>query len=155
MLKVIIDDRAVRQALARLRSRTEDLRPVMQDIGEMYVRKIDNQFRDERDPYGTPWQPLSPKTVKRKLSQRPRAIAKILQNSGLFRSSFSYTATRDSVEIGSNRVTKKGIPLGILHQLGTRRMPKREIIPTPQRGLPRPDLREFVEIIEDHITDAW
>lgn len=155
MLEIIIDDRNIRRAFATLRQATSDLSAPMADIGETYTRKIDNQFRKEIDPYGNRWTALSSKTLKRKLKAKPRQISKILQATGLLRASFSYTASRTEVEIGSNRVGRNGIPLGLIHQKGSRNIPKRQLLPEADQGLPPADLREIVAIIEDHIQDAW
>lgn len=155
MIEIILEDRAVQQAFRRLQRATFDLSPAMADIGEMYTKKIDTQFRKEIDPYGNRWAALSAKTLKRKLKARPRQISKILQATGLLRASFSYTASRTQVEIGSNRVGRNGIPLGLIHQKGSRNIPKRQLLPEADQGLPPADLREIVAIIEDHIQDAW
>lgn len=155
MLRIQIDDRDVRAAFTRLQRAANDLTPAFADIGEYVSRRVDEGFRREQDWYGVPWVPLSPKTIKRKLSQRPPAIQKKLQNTGLLRASFSYQVGPHFVEVNSNRVTKNGIPLYILHQLGTRRMPKRELLPNEQQGLPPTDSQEITDIIGDYVDAAW
>lgn len=155
MLKITINDTELQAAFKRLKQAATDQRAAFQDISEYTLRRVDSTFRDEKDWYGLPWQPLSAKTLKQKRKQRPPAIQKILQNTGLFRSSFSYDAGTDFAEIGSNRVGKNGAPLGLLHQLGSRRLPKRETLPNEQRGLPRQDTEEILAILEEHITGAW
>jgi phage gpG-like protein len=153
MFQIIVDDARVQAAFARLQRATGDLTPAMSDIGEYISKRVDDGFRKEQDFYGVPWAPLSAKTLKRK--QKNRRILKVLQETGLFRASFSYTADRSSVEIGSNRVSKSGAPLGLFFQLGTRRMPKRETLPNATQGLPPADSREIVAILEEHITGVW
>lgn len=153
MFKIIVQDAEIRAAFARLRQATDDQRSAMSDIGEAQLRRIDNRFRTERDPYNVPWVALSTRTLKRK--QKNRKILKVLQETGLFRASFSYTADRNSVEIGSNRVSASGAPLGLFHQLGTKRMSARPILPDPERGLPPQDLQEVLTIIGDHVENAW
>lgn len=153
MFKIIVNDREVQSALARLSRASSDLTQPMSDIGEYMIRRVDSRFAQEKDFYNVPWQPLKPKTIKQK--QKDRQILKRLQATGLFRASFSYTATKSSVEIGSNRVSRSGAPLGLFHQLGTRRLPKREILPDATRGLPPQDSQEIVAIIEGHITGVW
>lgn len=155
MLRIQIDDRDVRAAFTRLQRAANDLTPAFADIGEYVSRRVDEGFRREQDWYGVPWAPLSPKTIKRKQAGRPPAIQKKLQNTGLFRAGFSYQVGPHFVEVNSNRVTKSGIPLHILHQLGTRRMPKREVLPNEQQGLPPVDSQEIVDIIGDYVDAAW
>lgn len=153
MFEIQIDDRQIQSAFARLSRAVDDQTGAMRDIGEYMTRRVDSGFRDEKDFYGNPWAPLSARTVKRK--QKNRQIQKVLQSSGLFRSSFSYTANSNSVEIGSNRVSRSSVPIGILHQLGSRRMPARPTLPDARRGLPPADSQEIVDIIGDHIGGAW
>lgn len=155
MLKITVDDSQLQAAFARLRQTLQDLRAPMSDIGEYTLKRIDDGFRKEQSFYGVPWQPLKPRTIKQKQRQKPPAIQKILQNSGLFRASFSYTADSTSVEIGSNRVGKNGAPIGLFHQLGTRRMAARPTLPDINRGLPPQDTEEILAILEEHITGAW
>jgi phage virion morphogenesis protein len=155
MVEIIVEDKEVRQALARLRRVTSDLRAPMSSIGEYLSKRVDDGFRKEQDPYGVPWAPLNPRTIKRKQKQRPPAINKVLQNSGLFRSSFSYSADKDSVEIGSNRVSKSGAPIGLFHQLGTGRLPKRETLPNDSQGLPDRDREEIIDILSGHLKNVW
>lgn len=153
MLRITVDDSQLQAAFNRLRQAASDLTPAFNDVGEFYIRKIDNQFRTETDPFGAPWASLKPKTIKSKRGKGQ--ILKVLQATGLFRASFSYDAGADFAEIGSNRVTTDGQSLGILHQLGSGRLPKREILPNAERGLPESDLQEVLEIIGEHIENAW
>lgn len=153
MLSITVEDRQIKAAFSRLQRATGDLKPAMEDIGQYVSRRVDQTFQREEDFYGTPWAALSPKTIKRK--QKLRQIPKTLQATGTFRGSFSYTADRRSVEIGSNRVGRNGIPIGLIHQRGSRRVPKRPVLPEASRGLPPADREEVLAIIEDHITDAW
>lgn len=155
MLRIQFDEREIRVAFTRLQRATNDMRPAMAEIGEYVSRRVDEGFRREQDWYGVPWSQLAPKTVKRKQTQRPPAIQKKLQNTGLFRASFSYSVGANFVEVGSNRVSSSGAPLGIFHQLGTRRMPKREVLPNEQQGLPPVDSQEIIVIIGDYVDAAW
>ena len=140
-------------AFNRLRQAASDMTPAFNDVGEFYIRKIDNQFRTETDPFGSPWAALKPKTIARK--QKDRKILKVLQSTGLLRGTFSYTADSSSVEIGTNRVSASGVPLGILHQLGSRKgLPARPMLPETDR-LPPQDLEEVLAILEEHITEVW
>lgn len=153
MLKITINDAELQAAFKRLKQAATDQRAAFQDIGEYTLKRVDDGFRKEQSFYGVPWQPLKPKTIKQK--QKKRQITKILQATGLFRASFSYDAGTDFVEVGSNRVGKNGISIGMLHQLGSRRLPRREVLPNEQQGLPQADTQEILSIISDHIENAW
>lgn len=154
MFRIIVNDREIQQAFNRLKQASSDLKAPMSDIGEHFLKRTDDGFRDEVSPYNVPWQPLKPKTIKSK--QKKRQILKILQSSGLLRGTFSYTADNTSVEIGTNRVSANGTPLGILHQLGSRKnnLPARPMLPETDR-LPPQDLEEVLAILEEHITGVW
>lgn len=154
MFRIIVNDSQLQAAFARLRSRTNDQSAAMSNIGEYMSRRVDDGFRKEQDFYGSPWAKLSDRTIKQK--QKKRQIQKILQSSGLLRGTFSYTASTNSVEIGTNRVSASGAPLGLLHQLGSRKnnLPARPMLPDPDR-LPPQDLEEVLAIIGDHVESAW
>lgn len=153
MLRVVINDRDVNNALHRLKQVTNDMSPAFRDVGEYYLKRTDDLFRKEESPYGVPWATLSSRTIKQK--RKARKIERILQSTGLFRASFSYTASPDSVEIGSNRVSASGSPIGIFHQLGSSKMASRPVLPEESRGLPPADSQEIVDIIGDYIQSAW
>lgn len=153
VFRIIINDAEVQAAFSRLKQASSDLKAPMSDIGEYFLKRTDDGFRDEVSPFGVPWQPLKPKTIARK--QKDRKILKILQSSGLLRGTFSYTADSSSVEIGTNRVSASGVPLGILHQLGSRKgLAARPMLPDTNR-LPPQDLEEVLAILEEHITGVW
>lgn len=98
-IKVDIDDRAVQKALASLKTGAANLEPAMAQIGEYYVRKVDQRFAQE----GPGWKPLSPKYAAWKARQ-PRAIQKILQLNGLLRASINYQPSETEVRIGSDKI---------------------------------------------------
>ncbi|MGL5923830.1 phage virion morphogenesis protein [Chroococcidiopsis sp.] len=152
MFRIIINDREIQHAFNRLKQASSDLKAPMSDIGEHFLKRADDGFRNETDPWGVPWQPLKPKTIARK--QKDRKILKVLQSTGLLRASFSYTADSNSVEIGTNRVSATGAPIAIFHQLGTRKMPARPMLPETDR-LPPQDLEEVLAILEEHITGVF
>ena len=124
----------------------------MSDIGSYFLKRVDDGFRTETDPFGSPWAKLSDRTIKQK--QKKRQIGKILQATGLLRGTFSYTASPSSVEIGTNRVGAQGQPIGLFHQIGNRRLPARPMLPESDR-LPPQDLQEVLAIIGDHVESAW
>lgn len=152
MFRITVDESQIQAAFNRLKAAATDATPAFKDIGEYFLKRVDDSFRNEVSPYGSPWAALKPRTIKQK--QKKRQITKILQSTGLFRASFSYDAGADFAEVGSNRVSAGGAPIGLFHQMGSRNLPKRATLPD-ERGLPPQDLEEVLAILEEHITGAW
>lgn len=69
MIRIEIDDQAVRAALGELLRRVQDPAPALRDIGELLVASTQRRFATGRAPDGTPWMPNSPVTVLRYLSR--------------------------------------------------------------------------------------
>jgi phage gpG-like protein len=115
----------LRSAVARLQRPRE----LMQALGDMMVGNIERRFDAQRDPSGVPWQQLAPATVRRYAKQDGGARrGTLLQRTGRMRDSLTANAGDDYVEVGMSRLTDGGawaIPL--LHETGTRRMPRRGI----------------------------
>lgn len=120
----------LQNAVARLK-RPRDL---MQALGDALVGNIERRFDTKRDPSGAPWRPLAPATLERyreedtdaKGSYKRRGT--LLERTGRMRDSLTANAGDNFVEVGMSRLTDGGawaIPL--LHETGTRRMPRRGI----------------------------
>ena len=85
----------VRDLLARAYSRSQNLEPLMDDIGEKIKIEIERSFQAQRSPFGTPWQ------------QSQRAIAtgdKTLYKSGRLHNSFTFESSVNSAKVGTNVV---------------------------------------------------
>ena len=85
---------------------------------------VQQQYRFGRDPYGMPWKPLKPATLAR--GRRPPPLT----DTGLLRNT---TTVRP--RIGSPGIVIRLPQPGVFHQLGTRHMVARPVLPT--RGIPR------------------
>lgn len=142
-ISIKINDTDVQAVFARAIARLEDLTPMMGNIGEYLQRRVDDGFRYERDPYGQNWAPLAASTLKAKV--RNKRILKILQSRGTMRGTLTYQAGRDRVVIGFNTYTAQ------YHQYGTKRMPKRQILPDAARGLPAQDVAQIQAIAQDYL----
>lgn len=70
-ITIEVHDQAVRAALARLRARVGDMRPVLLAIGEGMHARVDKRFTTQTDPAGRPWAPNRPATIKRKGAGKP------------------------------------------------------------------------------------
>lgn len=111
--------------LLRLGSRAVDAEPAFVAIGKLLIQETKVQFDTEGHHASGGWKPLAPATVaaKRSGSYRPQ----ILQRTGALLDSLTvpddanmvFKASPDELVYGTR------LPYGVLHQLGTRRMPRR------------------------------
>jgi phage virion morphogenesis protein len=139
VLTITYDDASVTEVVAKALKKTKDLTPASELVGEYMLGQIDNRFRTETDPQRVPWQPLSPRTLA--LKQAEGKIQKILQRTGLMRSTANYKARPKSLVVGlSSSIAAK-------HQQG-KGVPKREIL-----GLNKEDIRHISEIYQDFLLD--
>ena len=130
-----INDAEFKGLLATLRQRLGNLRPVMEEIGQRYERRVLENFSREQAPDGTPWRPAkvlsnylsyvgTAKGGKRRSAytqsgglraafSRYLAAKKLLVLSGRLRSRIHYQADAGSVRIGV-----AGIEYAAIHQFG-------------------------------------
>ena len=104
--------------------------------------RFEQGFRREIDPYGKKWQPLSSATIAYK--QRMGYPLKILTRTGRMRSSARYVLQGKAVKIIVDFPSR-------FHQSGTRRMPKRQILPDAK--LSRTDERNIVDLAVEYLED--
>lgn len=109
-IRIEIDDTAVLRAIADAGSRLKNLRPVMKEIGEYMLLQTDDRFRNQTDPDGNPWKPVTRRWREQK--QRMGKIDKTLQMRGRLRKSITYRAEADQVAIGTN------VKYAPIHQFG-------------------------------------
>lgn len=140
-IELELDDRPVQEALERLLEAGEDLSPALQDIGEYLQLSHDDRFRDQVDPDGTPWAPLSPRYRRRKR----RNADKILVLDGFLRDLLRYQEDGQTLEFGTDR------PYGATHQFGD---PDRNIPARPFLGISDDDEIEILAILRDHLAEA-
>lgn len=123
-----VHDDSVQRLLTNLSGRMKNLRPVMNEIGQRYERRVLENFRDESAPDGTKWQRLSATTLMMGLS-RHKGIGKrgglvkagrsyltnksLLVESGRLRSRIHHQTDAESVRIGV-----AGIDYAAIHQFG-------------------------------------
>ena len=139
------DDREVQAMVARAVSSIQDMSPVMKSFSEYMVTRTDDRFRNEKAPDGSPWQRLSPITVKRKAEQNK--IDKILQQDGFLRLVHP-AADRDSAGVYSDRIYAAIHNRGGMAGRGRKvKIPKREFL-----GFNDEDIQEFQETVKDWIV---
>jgi phage gpG-like protein len=134
------DDKDVAEALRKIRSRGQNLSAVYGLWGEYMLLSVDLNYELQKDPFGAPWRPNSPYTIALKKSLG--RINKILQSTGLLRSSYSYRMAGGGVQIGTND------PKAYKHQFG---------IGVPQRvhlGVSTDDLAELKLTLLSYVIDG-
>lgn len=164
-ITLTFDDSEVRQALDRLARRVADLRPAMQDIGELLTERTKQRFGTGRAPDGAPWPPNSPVTLARyggrygKKARAGRMAGKkpLIGESKALSTTIAYQAGRDRVEVGSPMeyaaVQQFGARKG---QFGrTRRgapIPWGDIPARPFLGVSEADRRDILDILAEHLA---
>jgi phage virion morphogenesis protein len=96
MIKLEIDDRDVRERLAKLIDANRSLAPLMRSIAGFAHDRAEENFSQEGRPK---WEPLSPVTVEKRGSAHP-----ILQRTGSLASSISIESDEASATVGTNKV---------------------------------------------------
>lgn len=101
-------------------------RAVLANVGEEALELVREGFSRQSDPYGSRW-------------AKTKRGGRILQDTGRLRNSFHRRS------ISTNRVViGSGVTYGAFHQGGTRRMPRRAMVPF--RGMPGPWRSRLVSV---------
>jgi len=106
ILDVTLDVSSVGQALEKLAERLGDMRTPLLDIGEYLHQSTDSRARNQVGPDGSPWAPLSPRTLARKKGN------KTLRESGALLDTLRHQVAGDELQFGTDR------PYGAIHQFG-------------------------------------
>jgi len=117
-------------------------KPTMQIIGQVVESDILLNFRDGKDPSGKKWTPLKPNTVRKKLKKS--GVVKMLQDTGNLKKSLNYKAYKNKVKIGY------GAKYSIYHQMGTKYMPIRKILPT---NITEIDIDRINEVLREYFKN--
>lgn len=140
----------------KLRERTRDLHPLMDEIGAAMVASTQRRFEEGRGPNGEPW----PESIRAR-EQGGRTLV----DKALLLGSLTHNPSRDSVEWGSNLVYAAIHQLGgeiaarvaaYLHfRVGGRWVRKKSVkIPArPYLGISPADENEIGGIVEDYLME--
>lgn len=154
----------ISKTLYLLQERIRHGKTAWEIVGQyMKARVLKDAFGGEQSFYGKPWKPLSDATLMARAYRKTRSRrarlktekgrqrsivgafgdARILQDTGLLRSSITARATQNSVRIGTN------VKYAAVHQLGskTKNIPARPFLPTPSSGLPARDMTRIRQIL--------
>ena len=150
------------RGLEQLRRNLDKRDAMLDEIGQVLATSTRERFRSATAPDGSPWKPLSPKTLKRKKNSR------ILVESGELHGSIHHEVQGDTVAIGTNlkyagvhqfggtiqrerrRRSAKGFMLG-----GEPVAQSKIAIPArPFLGLSKSDEKQVTDIVQKHIARA-
>ena len=174
MIRIEIDDQAVRAALGELLRRVQDPAPALREIGELLVASTRQRFATGRAPDGTPWAPNSLVTVLRYLSRfggsfrrggggltkrgQARAAAKkpLIGETRRLSSEIAYRLIPRGVEVGSS------LEYAAVQQFGARKgqfgrtrrgapIPWGDIPPRPFLGLSDADRTAVLQLLAAHL----
>ena len=111
-------------------------------IGQTIKSDILLNYIEEKEPNGTPWADLKPATIreKRKIGKEKKLI-----RTGNLKKSLNFRAKTGEVKIGY------GMSYSVFHQLGTKNMVARKILPTEVSEI---DMEEIERLIIKGINDV-
>jgi hypothetical protein len=140
MIEVFADLNPIIRSLTRLGGKLSIPTEFLKSTGDYLLKRAEQGFRTETDPYGQKWAPLSPATIAEK--ERLGYPRKILTRKGDMRRSPTPTIQGKSVKITI------AFP-GEFHQRGTRKMPQRQILPDGR--LSKTDERNITDLAVDYL----
>lgn len=109
LLETKINADAARRVFSQLSLVVADTAPVMRAIGTGLVENVHHRFETQAGPGGEPWAPLNPEYAK--IKRGPGILRESGMRGGLM-GSITRRASRDTVEIGTNKI------YGAIHQFG-------------------------------------
>ena len=137
-MKITIMDKTTLNVLQSALKRIPDR--AMAYVGQSIKSNILLNWKQGKDPGGKAWAPLAPSTIRAKRRKSGKVV--MLVDTGNLKNSLNYRAETNKVRIGYS------VKYSIFHQLGTRFMPQRKILPTDESEI---DLEEIKEILLDAI----
>lgn len=139
----VIGDGDITKALNQLIKQGQNLEPAFRDIGEHLLESHEQRFNDQQEPDGTPWQPLSSKTVARKI--KAHQSDKILRGYGTLADTLNYQISKNQLQFGSP------MEYAATHQFGR---DNANIPARPFLGLSSDDNNEVLDILRSHLSKA-
>lgn len=137
---VIVDDRAVLEALQQMERAARDPAPALMDIGEMLLNSHRARFDAQVDPDGKPWTPLSDAYRARKRRNADKILILDSYLKDLLR--YQLTTNGRALELGTDRI------YGATQHFGDE---ARGIPARPFLGMSAEDWAEALTIFGDHL----
>lgn len=166
-IHAMYDSGLVIQRLNEIAAQVDDMRPLMRGIGEALTESTKQRFSDSQAPDGSRWKPLAQSTILRKTAGKgsfakktgkltKNGIARVLSlrplvDTGILRDTIRYIASREQVEIGTNRFFGDWDEGAAVHQFGRLdgTIPAR-----PFLGVSSIDEKEVLDILDDFLRQA-
>lgn len=130
-VSIEFDDEAARAGLARLAGGMHDMSKPMGVIARTLEQLTRQSFRDEADPWGTPWAGHSPVTLRMRRARGQASVQRLLDSGAMYSTiRGEHSQTDASVSVGGTG----GAPAPV-HQFGnpSNRMFGRGLAPIPAR----------------------
>lgn len=138
-ISVSVDASKVQSVLKSVNDGMADYSKLLKEFSKIQLESADEAFKTRGRNIGMPWEKLKSSTVKEKL--RIGKNIDILQRSGTMRKSFKVQKlTKNELEIGNT------IKYFKYHQLGTQRIPQRQMLGHSPQLVKRYEI-EFINYI--------
>lgn len=144
---VEVRNEEILKAFDRLNKRLTNMKPILDKVSAEMFTDVQDHFSKEVGPKNSKWPELSDKTLARR--RKEGKGAKILQDTGRLKNSFSHSANKTSAVL-INDATNKGDLYGAKHNFGLGRMPKREFMYLSDKAE-----RNIISMMLDEIEDSW
>lgn len=158
---IVIETDQITPALERVWAALENPLPLMQDLGEYFVKSTTDRFPTGRAPDGSVWAPKSPVTIARQGGRRTNRLdtRPLFGPSGALSSTISYEAFPDRVEWGSPMiyagVQQFGAAQGAFGRSSRNGpIPWGDIPARPFLGISAEDEVQVLDIIGDYLSEA-
>src|SRR5574344_2191175 len=138
-IEIRIDNKAVEEALLKVASKCEDMKPLMKNIAGIMADAVEENFEQEGRP--DKWQELAESTIKHRKKTK-HWPGRILQVEGQLATSMTTQYDNESAIIGSN------LAYAAIHQLGGQ-AGKGKKVTIPARPYLNLTDSEYKEIIEE------
>lgn len=147
MPTITLQDSPVLEFLHALRSKIDDMTPVMDSIGQRMETLVSNRFETRTDPMGVPWSPWAEST---KASYPEKGHGFLLDRLGDLLGGISHQANQSSVTYGFD------VPYAAYHEFGTDRMPRRGLLTAdPEAGtLSDSDEAEVLALLSGYLSSV-
>lgn len=143
---------AAEKTLAALPNRLRNLRPVMQrGIAPAFNRMEERHFKSKGAAFGRRWAPWAASTLAARIKKGNASKGIMRDTDHLYRTLLRGREADSRLRLISGGLRLDfniGVPYAIYHQVGTSRMPERQIIPDP---LPRSFMQECRAILREFV----
>jgi phage gpG-like protein len=123
-----LDETVLKEMRERLQNPERAMKVSAEQLRGLILRE---SFGQGRDPQGDPWAPLADSTQRKR---GRKSAATLLVDTGQLRGGVTAKAERDVIRVG---VSGAAVRYALFHQVRTRKMPARAILPNHGAGNPQ------------------